>query len=504
MDEGSLSDTQRTMVLPLLQETNIRGKPYVTVSSKGIVNGLSRYPNDGADFGPDTTLGATAPGQYGSPYTETTGIQEAYSYAISQLNKKIFIMNGNYTITTTVSISSDVSIEGEMIGKKDADANFYGGTAVGVIVTVLTSGIDAFLIQGTKTSGITVSMKNIIVDYTQVTTAGYGFHTQTVSGADSEVGSVYASEFDNLYVLSNDPNVQGFYFGDFLYSRFGRLYSLNGGGFYFGNSANSTSFNPGNSVIDLLYWQMNDTAGNISQIGIEFYGSVAINLMVVNYIQIINSANASTGATYETLIELNNCNSTIFNVVDLENLSLASSQDIMLFNAYGNRFNCISSGVNGRLYNTGTGGAGNVVTIIPNASNWTLHDLSGGNIYYLSSGNTTLSAFSSASKVVYFGNIPTPTISANPPVSGTAYQNTNPYDIRLKIPVTYSPTSTAAATLATGTSSTSTVTTSTKVSYPAGITTGIIDTYEMVVPAGQYFELVATNATIGTVEVQAA
>ena len=106
--------------------------------------------------------------------------------------------------------------------------------------------------------------------------------------------------------------------------------------------------------------------------------------------------------------------------------------------------------------------------------------------------------------VTGYNNVVTPTISTNPPVSGTAYQNTNPYDIRLKIPVTYSPTSTAAATLATGTSSTSTVTTSTKVSYPAGITTGIIETYEIVVKAGQYFELVVTNATIGTVEVQAA
>ena len=56
---------------------NIRGKPYITVSAKGMINGLSNIPNDGADFGPDTTEGATAPGQYGSPYTETSGIQEA-------------------------------------------------------------------------------------------------------------------------------------------------------------------------------------------------------------------------------------------------------------------------------------------------------------------------------------------------------------------------------------------------------------------------------------------
>jgi len=43
-------------------------------------NGLSNTPNDGADFGPDTLYGATAPGQYGPPYSHTSGIQEAYNY----------------------------------------------------------------------------------------------------------------------------------------------------------------------------------------------------------------------------------------------------------------------------------------------------------------------------------------------------------------------------------------------------------------------------------------
>ena len=78
------------------------------------------------------------------------------------------------------------------------------------------------------------------------------------------------------------------------------------------------------------------------------------------------------------------------------------------------------------------------------------------------------------------------------------------YAIRLKIPVTYNPTTSAAATLATGISTSSTVTTSTKVSIPAGVTTGQILTYEIVVPHNWYFELVATNATIGTAEVEAA
>ena len=124
MDEGSLSDTQRTMVLPLLQETNIRGKPYVTVSSKGIVNGLSRYPNDGADFGPDTTLGATSPTQTGNPYTQTGGIQEAINYANSFINYQfgsgstaiyaatICLESGFYNINNTITVPRYVSLIG--------------------------------------------------------------------------------------------------------------------------------------------------------------------------------------------------------------------------------------------------------------------------------------------------------------------------------------------------------------------------------------------------------
>ena len=87
--------------------TQLQGKPYITVSAKGIANGLSNIPNDGADFGPDTTLGATAPGQYGAPYTQTSGIQEAYNY-ISQSPKggKIKIMGGKYIINATINIDA--------------------------------------------------------------------------------------------------------------------------------------------------------------------------------------------------------------------------------------------------------------------------------------------------------------------------------------------------------------------------------------------------------------
>jgi len=60
--------------------------PYVTVSPKGMSNGLSDIPNDGADFGPDTLLSTSSKGQYGSPYTQTSGIQEAINYVRSFAN----------------------------------------------------------------------------------------------------------------------------------------------------------------------------------------------------------------------------------------------------------------------------------------------------------------------------------------------------------------------------------------------------------------------------------
>jgi len=54
--------------------------PYITVSAKGVANGLSNEPNDGADFGPDSydpTSTATP------PYTQTSGIQEWANYCSS-------------------------------------------------------------------------------------------------------------------------------------------------------------------------------------------------------------------------------------------------------------------------------------------------------------------------------------------------------------------------------------------------------------------------------------
>ena len=84
------------------EQKTIIGKPEITVSAKGITNGKSVYLNDGAEFGPDTKLGATTLGQYGPPYTKTSGVYEA----ISTGKPVKGIKGSNYAIYSTIDFST--------------------------------------------------------------------------------------------------------------------------------------------------------------------------------------------------------------------------------------------------------------------------------------------------------------------------------------------------------------------------------------------------------------
>ena len=98
-------------------------------------------------------------------------------------------------------------------------------------------------------------------------------------------------------------------------------------------------------------------------------------------------------------------------------------------------------------------------------------------------------------------NTVSPSISANPPASGTAYQNTLPYDIEIDLPV-YATTSGTAGyvTVAKGSSSSSLTTIGNQ--YVSGDTS---DTSEQIirlrVPAGWYYEFTASGVTFGTASV---
>ena len=94
-----------------------------------------------------------------------------------------------------------------------------------------------------------------------------------------------------------------------------------------------------------------------------------------------------------------------------------------------------------------------------------------------------------------------PTLSANPPASGTVYQNTNPYNIEIDLPA-YATTSGTAGyvTIAKGSSSSSLTTIGNQ--FVNGSTSSTsVDIIRLRVPAGWYYEFTASGVTFGTASV---
>ena len=124
----------------------------------------------------------------------------------------------------------------------------------------------------------------------------------------------------------------------------------------------------------------------------------------------------------------------------------------------------------------------------------------------LVSGGTTingaLSVGSLTANGIVLGVTPSvATLATNPPVSGTAYQWAGPGTLQLACPITLNPTSSAAASVSLAIGSSSTLgSTMDAFSLPSGATTlaGMTQTEKADVPAGWYYGLTATNATIGT------
>ena len=486
--------------------TQLQGKPYTEISSKGIVNGLSNIPNDGADFGPDTTKGATALGQYGAPYTETSGINEGIASLPTVYNPSsarnvpygvVKLINQEYITTYPIIIYTDwyVSIMGNIAPSQAS--NLPSRIAINAPYSAL--------ILGTITDGSTTPEYNGVLELHHLTFVTLQDVTDNFIVAPNEPVSTTPTQH-YVVMLSAPFSTSGGTFGDGVgtliidHVRFVDEYSTDT------QPVGNAAANIGNDGLDqLLYIDSLTAAGSIS------YNDI-VSIVGWNHIYIgamdISSTSTTVPSTYNGSYGLKIQSSGRFFFGTLHMIGCMPG----VFWFTGSVSATIIKIMTELASPGSTTGIYGVVHV--DGGNWTILNYTFENGFNpFTSNSVNIDAFGDTVflRIPYYSNyaqgqtaLNPPTISTNPPVSGTAYQNTNLFDIRLKIPVTYSPTSSAAATLATGTSSSSTVTTSTKVSYPAGITTGIIDTYEMVVPAGQYFELVVTNATIGTVEVEAA
>ena len=183
MSSGEYSTTQETMVLPLLQQKNIIGRPFITVSGIGRQTNTSTYLNGGADFGPDTLSGATDLGHYGPPYSTSLGAAEAKTYG-NKYNKAVYYVTSQtfsfleslYNILNSDIVKATVTVGTEPLGVAiTPDGNYayvinYGSGTVSVI-EISSNTVTTTVTVGTEPYGIAITPDG---NYAYVANSGSG------------------------------------------------------------------------------------------------------------------------------------------------------------------------------------------------------------------------------------------------------------------------------------------------------------------------------------------
>jgi|GEM_PF-3283111 len=361
--------------------------PYVTVSSKGMSNGLSDIPNDGFDFGPDTLLGTSLKGQYGPPYSQTSGIQEAMNYSatsplfssdIGHLFYPIKLLVGNFEFSTPITYgignypSTDyfsINIEGS--GYVLTSLSYTGtGTAITINPNISNIYLGNFTVDNPNQTANTMiywdSAKGVAANVLTVENINNGFGT-----------SSYLMYFNNVYLgtIKNivTPSTYGMYI-------------------------NGTGFNQG-----FLYMQNQIWSGTSTTIGnFNFADISGVNqkIIVNNPMQMLKLSNFTGGYGGVTF------NASV-NTVLIENGVLGGNPSLIV-NANVNYIKLLSNTVSGVL-----------ISSTNTTTNYTIDVLSIDGLYNIYQHG----AFSNATNVTInaydFKNIPSGTYTTMPTQSST-------------------------------------------------------------------------------------
>ena len=447
----------------------------VNVTSKGIVNGLSVLPNDGkGGFGPDTTKGATAPGQYGSPYTETSGIQDAWSYALliayytgNYVNAssydlpEIHLLEGQFTISTKVIFSG---------GTKQINSfklSGAGGVATDIVCVV--SNDYAIEIDPNTTQNTGVVFSNFSYDFigSCIGFVNWNF-TSNPSGdpwliwhdfnAGSSSAGSYTSFISGLYAAYISGNVGS---TNVMY--------VSAAVVYFTGASAEAEINTGNSqYVHIVSANKIYLGNNTSIADIEPLGPCLVEI-------------GSTSASMNANVSIKNANN-LSVVMNAPSLSLSIEN--------------VNIGATGATLLTSNG--------YSLAMLYMKNIFTDNNPVYLTDGKLSVSTVKLENIVVfnYFKNIPvnTPTLAANPPASGTVYQNTNNFDIEIDLSVYATTPGTAGyVTVAKGLTDTPAAIGNQYVS--GGTSSTATQIIRVRVPANWYYEFTGSGVAFGTASV---
>ena len=413
----------------------IKGKPYITVSSKGIVNGLSTVLNDGADFGPDTTLGATSPTQTGSPYTTTTGINEMFNYFSSQnIGGRVYFAAGQYIFNATATYTGTVPIS--LYG---VYSNIQGGAKQ--FGTVLMPGDN--LPSGDYLISFNPSLSGATEYYGM---EGFDIFGQTVSPSTATT-----SNYNGIYCGSATQAI----FKNIHTSQINTAFYINvefwGEDIMFDNSTTTGIY------VNPAYGSQFTILNNIVTYGIGTLINSQISSSVAGGTILISQLMTSTSMgqylvqlSYTTLrmsqFQTDSGGTTGseegFYIGSGSTLYISDSSVFGQFTADPTSAGCVINLSNVNCVNTSS----SAIDIVDytGTGTWTFYWYGGeqaGTIFnYPATSGATIFRIKNVYNVdvasKYGGIInPTPSLAANPPVSGTVYQNSNPYDIEIELPV---------------------------------------------------------------------
>jgi len=441
--------------------------PEIVASSKGVANGLSEEYNDGWDFGPDSyDPNSTA----NPPYTQSTGVTEAILYAESvafydtqytgmyeypkvELGTGIFYISAAQTITTTRPAHSII-----ISGQGQNNTRLVAQSSVGNSNYVFTLNL----------AGSPILQINDMSWYFE-DSVSQGMFFWSPNSTDNGAAGL------NLFNIENGIYSQkylGYFGGSGLQNAYARNIQNESGTPLYIAATSNTSIEGG--------WT--GALAGIFEIGGDG----------VVYVAHSNSAKINGSAYLITAIDSNLTIDAVFSLAVVNVIgtggTVTLNTDVSFLNIYGGitySSPIVQSG-SSTVYNVGR-------LVIKNVNN------TGSSADVLS--NVTASAVY-IENINGYTNIPynTPTISANPPVSGTVYQNTNPYDIEIDLPVYATTAGTAGyVTVAKGASSTPTAIGNQFVNGATSSTS--TDIIKLRVPAEWYYSFTESGVTFGTASV---
>lgn len=453
-------------------------KGYITVSAKGIVNGLSNIPNDGADFGPDTYN----PNYSGSgiPYTQTSGIQEAVNYAIS--NYQTYTdLNGTLNVAINIKlgsgifkVSNSVNINPFTSTGSIQGIGIYGQDQMTSYVEVATNG-SLFVVSPNYSSGVDITIANMqpsvpngynpssIIEWLSTQRNAQFLILQHLngSGAGWKNGTVYVSNLESVIMIDHER------------------------------------YQTGVNIDSCLY--VSDFAGTNAM---GAYTQTISGAQVIS--KITNCAEVNIDGSWIGWYDFGGSKSVKIRGNSFQGFALSSDVDEVVIDASGNYVTV--SQTNPPFFYNASSGTVTINQLFVRLGYWFQQSdviFDNGSITY---NNIQVSLYEINNSTIPSSLIiprNTPTISPNPPVSATAYQNTNPYDIRIYLPA-YATTSGTAGTVAIALGSTSSPTAIGTKFISGSTSSSSTDILELVVPAGWYYEYTLTGVTLATATVVAA